>query len=294
MTQTSKLTSTTCTPTLRRAVGLVLLLFAACQSGPRPEFEPIGSEVGMDGAPRKLLHTPTGIVLLLVEPGDLTMGSPQGEPRRDSDEVQRPMHIAEPFYLGETEVTIAQWQGVMGADPSEWSDDPELPVGGATWYAAQEFVTKLNAGEGGFRLPTEAEWEYACRAGTTTVFPFGDQITTDQANYDGRYPYVGGALGERRRRTIPVRALPPNSWGFYQMPGNVWEWCEDVYRSHPERGLPTSIPAGAPRVLRGGAFTSGGEQLRSAHRDGYPPKSFGSNYGLRVARSLPRPVAPGS
>ncbi len=264
-----------------------LLFLVGCQSGPRPEFEPIGTDVANGGLPRLVVHNPTGMVLRLVVPGSFVMGSPADEADRDSDERQHEVSVDRAFYLGETEVTIRQWRTTMDVDPSDGQGDPELPVGGATWYASKEFIRRLNAGQGGFRLPTEAEWEYACRAGSTSAFPFGEQITTDQVNYDGRYPYVEGEFGERRRRAIPVRSLPPNAWGFYQMPGNVWEWCEDVYFFDPRRADRVKAGPGAPRVLRGGAFTSGGEQVRSAHREGYPPNSDGSNYGLRLAWTPP-------
>ena len=176
----------------------------------------------------------------------------------------------------------------MGDGPrKEKYAQPDYPMTGVTWHSAMELVNLLNeGGEGGWRLPTEEEWEYACRAGTTTAFSFGDNITTEQANYLGEYPYAGAPMGESRRRPVPVRSLPPNGFGLYEMHGNVWEWCEDLYFPDP-RSTRGASEMGAPRVMRGGSFESQARLLRSGYRDGYPPKSTGPKYGMRLAKSIP-------
>ena len=167
------------------------------------------------------------------------------------------------------------------------SDDGELPISGVSWHKAKEFVRRMNAqGSSGWRLPTEAEWEYACRAGTTTAFSFGDNITPEQVNYNGLRPYAGAEAGLRRDWPVSVRSLPRNPWGLYEMHGNVFEWCEDLYVIHPERGIAAKDVPGASRVLRGGAWNSKGKQVRSAYRDGYPPESSGTKYGFRIVRSI--------
>ncbi|MCH8149373.1 MAG: formylglycine-generating enzyme family protein [Planctomycetes bacterium] len=253
------------------------------------EFEAIGSETGEFGLPRRVRHTPTGIVLVLIPSGGFTMGSPESELKRDGDEVQRSAAIESPFYLGETEVTAAQWRQIMGTVPRDAvpSDNRELPISGVTWHKAKEFVRRMNAlGSPGWRLPSEAEWEYACRAGTTTAFSFGHNITPQQVNYDGLRPYAGAEAGLRRDWPVSVRSLPRNPWGLYEMHGNVFEWCEDLYVVHPERGIAAKDVPGASRVLRGGAWNSKGKQVRSAYRDGYPPESSGTKYGFRIAKSI--------
>ena len=252
------------------------------------EFEAIGSETGVSGLPSRVRHISTGIVLVLIPPGSFKMGSPESELQRDSDEVQRTVVITSAFYMGETEVTVAQWKQIMGAMPRDTvsSDDGELPITGVSWHKAKEFVNSMNAqGPSSWRLPSEAEWEYACRAGTTTAFSFGDNITPDQVNYNGLRPYAGGKPGLLRDQPVAVRSLPKNPWDLYEMHGNVFEWCEDLYVVHPELKTSAIDSSGASRVLRGGAWSSKGKKIRSGSRDGYPPASSGAKYGFRIAMS---------
>ncbi|MEC4673398.1 MAG: formylglycine-generating enzyme family protein [Nitrospirota bacterium] len=251
------------------------------------EFEPIGTQIGAFNLPRRVRHTPTGIVLILVDPGTFMMGTPLSEKHRDRDEEQHIVTIDTSFYLGETEVTVSQWKQIMGPGPERLPDNGELPIGGVTWYRAQEFVKRLNqSGESGWRLPKEAEWEYACRAGTTTAFSFGEDITPEQVNYNGKRPYLSKKRGLDRNAPVPVRSLPPNPWGFYEMHGNLWEWCEDLYLKHPARDTLPQDTTGLSRVMRGGGFPSRGKQARSGYRDGYPPRSPGPKYGFRIAKTI--------
>ena len=165
--------------------------------------------------------------LMPIPAGTFMMGSPETEANRESHEVRHQVAISKPFYLGVYAVTQAQYRMVMGVNLSKFKGD-NLPVESVSWNEAVEFCQKLSANtDRKVRLPTEAEWEYACRAGTTTPFNTGDTISTDQANYDGNHTYGNGSKGVFREKTTPVGSFPPNAWGLYDMHGNVWEWCSD-------------------------------------------------------------------
>src|SRR5262249_11255020 len=157
-------------------------------------------------------------------------------------------------FLGACPVTQAQWQAVMGYNLSRFKGE-NRPVDGVSWEDCQEFCMKLSKLEGKvYRLPTEAEWEFACRAGTTTPFATGPTISTDHANFDGTYIYEGGKKGVYRKATTPVGSFPPNAWGLCDMHGNVWEWCSDLYGPYPDGDItdPIGPATGEDRVLRGG------------------------------------------
>jgi len=248
------------------------------------EFEPLDVAVPPYNLPRRVKHRATGMILILVPGGTFTMGTPGGERGRDGDEVQRPGTIDYPFYMGEAEVTVGEWNAIMQTDSN--GDNDNMPASAISWWQANEFLDQLNqSGAGGWRLPTETEWEFACRAGTTSPFSTGENITSEQANFNGSRPYLGEPSIDRQS-PVEVRSFGPNPWGFYDMHGNVWEWCSDFYVSHPERGKTARGAPGDPRNMRGGAFTSRGKQLRCGYRDGYPPSSDGPKYGLRVAKTL--------
>ena len=195
-----------------------------------------------------------------IEPGTFLMGSPEYEPKRSDDEgPQHLVTLTRGFWLADTACTQALWLGVMGDNPSHFTgDDPERPVEQVDWRRVQDFLRALEALLPGIRadLPTEAEWEYACRAGTATPFSFGATITPEQVNYAGSHPYAGAPRGEYRATTIPVKSLPANSWGLYEMHGNVWEWCADGHRDYTPN--PIIHPMGPTtgdetlRVVRGG------------------------------------------
>ena len=265
---------------------LACLLLGACGEDSSPGGETVAGSGAFSIVPERALHRRSGIMLVRVPPGSFVMGASKDEAGRDGDEHQREVEVTEPFYLGETEVTVGQWRRVMGRPTPVKQQDEAMPLKGVTWYVAKEFVEQLNAqGGGGWRLPTEVEWEYACRAGTTTPFSFGEALDPSLAHYDGRRPYKDGERTKTSDDVVPVRSLPANPWGFFAMHGNVWEWCEDLYLPNVARDLPPPNARGASRSIRGGGFSSRGDQLRSAYRDGYPPLSTGEKYGFRVAWS---------
>jgi formylglycine-generating enzyme required for sulfatase activity len=195
-----------------------------------------------------------------IMPGSFQMGSPETEKERDEDEQRHEVTLSQGYWLADTACTQALWMAVMGENPSRFKDNADQPVENVSWEDAQAFSQRLNQQfpELYARLPTEAEWEYACRAGTTTPFSFGDTITPKQVNYDGNYPYANGTKGKFRAKTVPVKSLPANPWGLYEMHGNIWEWCADWYGDYGLAALadPTGSPDGSDRVLRGGSWSN--------------------------------------
>jgi len=238
------------------------------------------------------------IPMVWCPPGTFLMGSPESEKERDPDETQHRVTLNQGFWLGQTEVTQEQWNAVMDSNPSYFKGDT-LPVDGVSWIDATEFIKRLNAklGKELYRLPTEAEWEYACRAGTTTPFHTGENLTTDQANYDGRYPYADFPKGEYREKTTPVGSFPGNAWGLQDMHGNLWEWCQDWLGDYAagEQVNPGGPDSGQFRVLRGGSWDDDGSYCRSADRGGLTPGLTpdyrGVNSGFRLARGQKEPEA---
>ena len=249
-------------------------------------FTPVGDAIGEGGLPKRVRHEPTGIVLIQVGPGAYLRGSPETEQFHQKNEERHEVFVRTPFYLAETELTVGQWRRVMGETPLEQEGD-DLPVSGVSWHRAQDLLDALNAmSGGGWRLPTEVEWEFACRAGTTTPFSFGERIDHTLANMHGEHPYPDGPRGEFRGGPIAVKSFAPNPWGFYDMHGNLWEWCSDLYVAHPELGETAKDVPGASRVIRGGGFAAHGKRSRAGYRDGYPPSSPGEKYGVRLALSV--------
>ncbi|MDR0895222.1 MAG: SUMF1/EgtB/PvdO family nonheme iron enzyme [Prevotellaceae bacterium] len=227
--------------------------------------------------------------MVFVQGGTFTMGSSKWELKRGSDEVQHQVTLSS-FYIGKYEVTQGQWKAVMGDNPSYFKKGDDYPVEYVSWNDIQTFLQKLNAATGKrYRLPTEAEWEYACRAGSTTPFNTGNNLTTSQANYDGNYPYNGNAEGTYLERTQPVGSYSPNAWGLYDMHGNVWEWCSDWYGSYSTSAQtnPTGPSSGSFRVLRGGSWLNDAEYCRSANRSAVDPGDRNYIIGFRVVASAP-------
>jgi formylglycine-generating enzyme required for sulfatase activity len=222
-----------------------------------------------------------------IPPGRFMMGSPPEEAERLDNQAQHQVVLTEGFWLADTVCTQALWEAVMGENPSEFRG-PDRPLEQISWDNAVTFMTRLSERVSGLdlRLPSEAEWEYACRAGMATPFWFGDTISTDQVNFDGNYPYAGGGKGESRGETVEVKALPCNGWGLYQMHGNVWEWCNDWYGEYPEEAVtdPQGPETGVWRVLRGGGWDSSGRDARSARRIDGTPVMRGYGTGFRLAR----------
>jgi uncharacterized protein (TIGR02996 family) len=224
-----------------------------------------------------------------LPPGSFLMGSPRGEEGRGVDETQHRVTLSRGFWLGVYPVMQAQWQAVLGSNPSLFQG-PDRPVDNVSWEDGQEFCRKLSGRDGRhYRLPTEAEWEYACRAGTTTPFHLGQTISTDQANYNGTYSSYGkGKKGIYRKQTTAVGGFPPNAWGLFDLHGNVWEWCADRYGPYLDGVTkdPQNEPSGRARVLRGGSWRSGPWACRSAGRDRDVPTGRGGNCGCRVVLGL--------
>jgi formylglycine-generating enzyme required for sulfatase activity len=221
--------------------------------------------------------------MVAIPGGTFMMGAPENE--KDSFDYERPQHqvTVQPFFMGRYPVTQAQWRAVaalpqvnkeLDPNPSRFKGD-DRPVEQISWYDALEFCARLNfrinftAGRD-YRLPSEAEWEYACRAGTTTPFYFGETITTDLANYRRNSTYGNGPRGEYRKETTTVGSFPPNAFGFYDMHGNVWEWCGDTwhdnYQGAPKDGS-AWINDNDDRIVRGGSWFRNPESGRSAARD---------------------------
>jgi uncharacterized protein (TIGR02996 family) len=228
-----------------------------------------------------------GIKFAWIPAGTFLMGSPEGEAGQGYDEPQHKVTLTRGFWLAIHPVTQASWRAVMGDNPSEFHGD-DLPVERVSWDACQEFLRKLSERDGPtYHLPTEAQWEYACRAGTTTPYYFGNTISTDQANFDCDLPYFGQAEGICRNQTTPVGSFPPNGWGLFDMHGNLYEWCADWYGDYPVVDVldPQGPENGMFRVQRGGSFGNDPYNLRSASRSGY----WLDTYGLRPVIIPTRP-----
>ncbi len=213
-----------------------------------------------------------------IEPGSFTMGSPPSETGRDDDETPHPVTLTEGFWMSKYEVTQRQWNAYMGSPTSTFTGD-DLPVENVTWDEVQVFLNQVNRAEGtGLRLPTEAEWEYACRAGSADAYAFGGAAS----NLDSYAWFAGNSGG----RTHPVGQKQPNRWGLYDMHGNVWEWCQDWAGAYPREATdPTGPTSGDKRIGRGGSFSAATENCRAADRSASSPLGRGSDLGFRVVVS---------
>jgi formylglycine-generating enzyme len=224
-----------------------------------------------------------------INPGKYLMGSPKEEKERDDDEVPHEVHLTKGFWLADTACTQELWEAVMGENPSRFKG-PKRPVDSVSWDDCRKFLEKINSSrelkDVSLRLPTEAQWEYACRAGTETPFSFGENITPEQVNYDGNLPYAGGKKGNYRQETVDVKTLSSNTWGLNEMHGNLWEWCNDWYGEYPSGSVidPTGPDEGESRVLRGGSWFNFARDCRSACRADSRPGSRNSSIGCRLSR----------
>ncbi len=259
-----------------------------------------------------------GPEMTIIPAGRFVMGSPAAENMRDPEGSEDPQHevtIARPFAIGRFAVTVAEFAAFVDAtqhpipdsmltgEDDDWRErpgrsfrnpahpqGPRHPVVGVIWDDAKAYVAWLARRTGlPYRLPSEAEWEYAARAGATTPFWWGSTISPAQANYNGDYAYCDGPTGIYRAATVPVDSFAPNPWGLYQVHGNVWEWCEDCwnasYDGAPADGSPRLSGDPDIRVLRGGSWLNGPWVLRSAKRLGDPRTVRHPSFGFRVARS---------
>jgi formylglycine-generating enzyme required for sulfatase activity len=254
------------------------------------------------GMPLEIRHKQTGMHFVFIPAGEFLMGSPDNEKDREPGDAGRegPQHearLTKPFYLGKYEVTQAEWKAVMANNPSAFQDDRN-PVEHVYWHDCQAFLKKLN--EQGrsarfsvsseeraearttslrFALPTEAQWEYACRAGTQTRFHFGDDLDYKQFTEYAWFKDNSGGT------THPVGEKKPNAWGLYDMNGNVWEWCEDWYGGYSANEVndPPGPTTGSSRVYRGGSWLSPGANCRSAVRNHMAPGQRHSHVGCRVS-----------
>jgi formylglycine-generating enzyme required for sulfatase activity len=229
-----------------------------------------------------------GMIFAWCPPGTFLMGSPESEAERDNDETQHRVTLTNGFWLGVTPLTQAQWQAAMGSNPSYFKGE-DLPVEQVSWDDCQAFCKKLKERTGKtFRLSTEAEWEYACRAGTTIPFCFGVTITPDQVNYDGNYPYGGAAQGAYRAQTSVVGSFPANAWGLYDLHGNVWEWCADGFGPYASEDQidPKYKSNDEARVLRGGSWHHAARGCRSACRRWLAPSLRFYYVGCRLVLCL--------
>ena len=228
-----------------------------------------------------------------IAPGCFLMGSAEQEHGRDQDELRHRVCITRPYALGRYEVTQNQWRAVMDETPAYFRTcGGQCPVERVSWTDVQAFITKLNTMTGEpYRLPTEAEWEYAARAGTGAPFSFGADIDSSQVNYNGRYPYRGEQVEAYHRTPVAVGSYPANPWGLYDMHGNVWEWVQDYQGSYPQAEVsdPIGASSGANRVYRGGSWSSTARRCRSAARNLQSPGRRYFNLGFRLARSLESP-----
>lgn len=261
---------------------------------------------------KKQENIPEGFVL--ISGGTYTMGSPETESWRGSDETEHSVTVDD-FYMGSCEVTQTEYTELMGENPSSFSGG-DLPVDNVTWYEAIAYCNARSEADGltsayiidgqnvswdrsadGYRLPTEAEWEYACRAGTETPFNTENSISAEEANYFGHYPYLieenyfeqdnlETQPGEYRQTTVPVGSFAPNQWGLYDMHGNVEEWCWDyygAYNTEPQTN-PSGPVSGTLRVNRGGGWNDFAKHIRSAYRSSMPGDNSSYNLGFRLAR----------
>ena len=265
-----------------------------------------------DGSPGKLIqHPTTALELSYIPKGSFTMGSPKEEQGRNRDENQVEATISSPFLMASTEVTQGLWAEVMGVSLEELikskadqfgrganlKNSPSAigetqPMCFVSYDDALEFCVKLTQADKdaglikesySYTLPTEAQWEYAARAGTSTVFSYGNTLTSDDANFYGVIPYGSEEKGLYREKTTPVKTFNPNPWALYDIHGNVYEWCLDWYTEELSGGTdPAEMTTGDSRNIRGGPWNRKATSLRSAYRYSYAPDQRTNNIGFRI------------
>ena len=242
----------------------------------------------------KAFHNSLGMEFVLIPAGTFIMGSPPDEPNRGSNEIQHKVSISRPFYMQNTEVTLKQWRAVMGSKLFGRRMGPgNMPVVEISWHDCIRFIKKLNVlGQWSYRLPTEAEWEYACRAGGSTAYSWGNTIDCGRAMYGNNSLKSRECLDYVRSRGLPidqpapVKSYSPNDWGLYDMHGNVWEWCQDWYGDYMTSAKidPFGPDSGTKRVRRGGSWFKYGYTCRSANRNPRHPANRLRTTGFRLVR----------
>lgn len=260
---------------------------------PTPVKTPTPNPIKNQPFTGKTFRNSIGMQFVLIPSGTFLMGSPTNEKERNNGEKQHQVTISREFYIGQYEVTQGQWKVVMGNNPSSHalriSESVDRPIESVSWNDVQEFIKRLNAkNEGKYRLPTEAEWEYAARAGTKTPFGIGDgyNLSSTEAHFDARFPYGNALQGERYTMTREVGDYLPNAWKLYDMHGNVWEWCNDWSGEYTNGSVtdPTGPTTGSYRIMRGGSYKHPGMKSRSAFRAAESPSSSNSDLGFRLVR----------
>ncbi|MBF0226720.1 MAG: formylglycine-generating enzyme family protein [Desulfobacterales bacterium] len=277
---------------------------------------------GCEGNPCKIKEPALDMTFIYIEPGKFIMGSPEGELGRENNETPHDIYISKGFYIQTTEVTQKQWKAIMGTNPAsfQYRSNENNPVENVSWEEVQIFIDKLNLmGTGKYRLPTEAEWEYAARAGSSTGFANGDiiDISNDDPNLEVIGWYLGNAIKEPEidenadeteepvdptsnqglqvedefsGATHPVAKKQPNGFGLYDMHGNVWEWCQDwydtAYYSYTEPINPKGPVSGTYKIVRGGCWCNFAKLCRSAYRSYYLPVGRSSCIGFRLVREV--------
>jgi sulfatase modifying factor 1 len=235
------------------------------------------------------------MTFVLVPPGKFRMGSPENETKHDKDEILHEVTLTEPFYLARYTVTQEQYEALIGKNPSHFKGSL-FPVETVTWEEAKDYaetLTKKRADRHLYHLPTEAEWEYACRGGRSSsqTFGIGDgrSLSSREANFDGNYPYGGAEKGPYLDSPCNVGSYSANGFGLYDMHGNVYQWCADWYGPYPTREMinPAGPPEGSDRVLRGGSWYGYGWNCRAAIRRHAVPSFHIDHLGFRLARSIP-------
>lgn len=231
--------------------------------------------------PEPFITNDWGMSFVLIQPGPFKMGKYLLPTDFFSNEVLHPVKLTRPYYLQTTPVTQAQWLSLMGTNPSKFTTDPQLPVDSVSWSDAQNLIRVINEKSGGgYRLPSEAEWEYGARAGSDTHFYFGSDasVLEDHAWFQNN----------AKKTTHPVAQKLPNAWGLYDLYGNVWEWVQDYYAEYPLYALtdPTGPAKGSQRVLRGGCYLIGESRCNSYARGMNSGSKRKPAYGFRLAKSL--------
>ena len=240
---------------------------------------------------KKTLKNKLGMEFAFIPSGSFKMGSQIPSKKMGGGSRLHHVNLTKGFYMQTTEVSQRQWNNLMGNNPSFFKDSgDDCPVEQVSWNDVQQFLKRLNQAEqtDKYRLPTEAEWEYACRAGTKTPFSFGKCLTTEQANYNGNFPFTACQKGEYRKKPTSVKAFPPNAWGLRGMHGNVWEWCQDWLGDYVVGAVtvPLGPVSGSLRVIRGGGWNSYAKACRSGNRSGSEPSKWFANLGFRLVREL--------